>query len=192
MSTVGPSAVRTAARRLAPVAVLDAPVLGSVPHAETGTLTILAGGDADVLARHEALLGILGRVVHAGPAGAGATLKLVANALTISALVGVGEALALTDRAGLDPEAVLDVLQAGPVGSLIERWRPRIVGDIARADFRLALARKDLGLANDEAAALGLEPVLARAAAGRLEDAMADGQSDADLAAVVAIIRRTG
>jgi len=189
MSTVGPSAIRAAAERLAPVAVLDAPVLGSVPHAEGGTLTILVGGDPDVVDRHAGLLGLLGTTLHVGPGGAGATVKLAANAAAISSLVGVAEVLALTDRDGLDPETVLDALEAGPLASLIGRWRDRIAHPSGGVNFRLALAHKDLELVIDEASRVGLELRVPGAAATRFDEATASGRQDDDFSSVAAAVR---
>jgi 3-hydroxyisobutyrate dehydrogenase-like beta-hydroxyacid dehydrogenase len=189
MSTVGPSAVLDVAARLAPRAVLDAPVLGSVPQATAGALQILVGGDPAVLARHAELLGALGTVRHVGGPGAGAAVKLVANAATISALAGLGELLAFTDRAGIDGGAVLDALASGPLASFVERWRGRIEAPPPAADFRLALARKDLGLVLDEAGRVGIRAGVAEAAIRRLDEAAAAGLGDADLGAVVAAVR---
>jgi 3-hydroxyisobutyrate dehydrogenase/2-hydroxy-3-oxopropionate reductase len=189
MSTVGPGPIRAAAERLAPVAVLDAPVLGSVPHAQAGTMTILVGGDDAVLARHADLLGVLGTPIHVGPSGAGAALKLANNAAVMSALVGLGEVLALTDRAGIDPETALDAMGRGPLGSLIERWRDKITGSVRRVDFRLALARKDLGLAVDDAERAGVRLRVTEAALVRLDEAVAAGRADDDNSAVVEVVR---
>jgi 3-hydroxyisobutyrate dehydrogenase len=189
MSTVGPGPIRAAAERLAPVAVLDAPVLGSVPHAQAGTMTIVVGGDAAVLGRHADLLGLLGTPIHVGPSGAGAAVKLANNAAVMSALVGLGEVLALTDRAGIDPETVLDAMGRGPLGSLIERWRDKITGSVRRVDFRLALARKDLGLAVDDAERAGVRLRVTEAALVRLDEAVAAGRADDDNSAVVEVVR---
>jgi 3-hydroxyisobutyrate dehydrogenase-like beta-hydroxyacid dehydrogenase len=189
MSTVGPTAIRAAAARLQPVAVLDAPVLGSVPHAEGGTLTILVGGDPEVVEAHAELLAVLGKVFRAGSSGAGAALKLAANASSISALVGLGEMLALTDRIGLDPEVVLDGIGAGPLGSLIERWRGRITRPAEDSHFRLALARKDLALVLEEAERAGIRLDVPSAAAGRFEEAVGAGLGDSDFSAIVGVVR---
>jgi 3-hydroxyisobutyrate dehydrogenase-like beta-hydroxyacid dehydrogenase len=189
MSTVGPGAILAAAERLAPVAVLDAPVLGSVPHAEAGTMTIVVGGDPATLARCTELLEVLGTPIHVGPTGAGATLKLANNAATMSALVGLGEVLALTDRAGLDPEVVLDAIGRGPLASFVERWRDKITGAVQRVDFRLALARKDLLLALDEAERAGLRLAVPGAASVRFDEAVAAGRADDDTTAVVGVVR---
>ena len=93
---------------------------------------------------------------HVGRLGAGATVKLAANAANMSTMVCLGEVLALTDRDGLEPEVVLDALGLGPLGSFVDRFRDKVLGRVESVDFRLALARKDLALALDEGEADGL------------------------------------
>src|SRR6266545_1451879 len=114
MSTVGPAEIASVAERLAPVNVLDAPVLGSVPSVEAGRLMILVGGDREAFERHGDLLAVLGTPMYVGPSGSGAWLKLINNAASIGTLVALGELLALTDRAGLEIDVVLDSLKLGP------------------------------------------------------------------------------
>ena len=190
MSTVGPDPIRSIAARLAPTAVLDAPVLGSVPSAESGSLTILAGGDREVFDRHQDLLAVLGSPVHVGASGVGAALKLVANAATISTLVALGELLALTDRMGLDQAVVLDGLHLGPLASFIERWRERLEDRYDRPDFRLELARKDLALVLDEAERAGVALTMVQRAAARSDEALAAGLGPRDFGAVAGFLRR--
>jgi 3-hydroxyisobutyrate dehydrogenase-like beta-hydroxyacid dehydrogenase len=189
MSTVGPAVIRAAAEQLHPVTVLDAPVLGSVPHAEAGTLTILVGGERAAFDRWSDLLEAMGTVRHVGPSGAGATIKLANNASFMSTLVCLGEVLALTDRSGLDPEVVLDAIGMGPLASFVERVRDKVTGQVKRVDFRLALARKDLAIALEEGEGCGLRLTLAQAAAERCDEAIAAGRQDQDNTAVVAEIR---
>jgi len=189
MSTVGPTAIHVAADRLPEVAVLDAPVLGSVPHAEAGTLAILVGGEREVLDRCAELLDAMGTVRHVGPSGAGATVKLANNAAGMSTMACLGEVLALTDRTGLDPEVVLDALAMGPLGSFVDRWRGKVTGQESRVDFTLALARKDLALALHEGERLGLRLTVPQAAAARCDEAIAAGRASEDNTAVVAEIR---
>jgi 3-hydroxyisobutyrate dehydrogenase-like beta-hydroxyacid dehydrogenase len=189
MSTVGPTAIREVAGRLHPVEFLDAPVLGSVPHAEAGTLAILVGGEPDTLGRCADVLGAMGIVRHVGPLGAGATVKLASNAAVMSTMVTLGEVLALTDRAGLDPDTVLDAMAMGPLGSFVDRFRDKVTGRMSRVDFRLALARKDLALALEEAKASGIPLMLPEAAAARADEAIAAGRAEQDNTAVVAEIR---
>ena len=190
MSTVGPTEIASVAKRLAPVPVLDAPVLGSVPSVETGKLVILAGGDREVYDRHTELLSILGTPVYLGASGSGAMLKLVNNAASTATLVALGELLALTDRAGLGIDDVLKGLEVGPLASLIERWRPRLKGEDRSSYFRLALARKDLAIAFDEAGREGTELRVAETAAARCDEAIEDGLGDEDFGAIVPFLRR--
>jgi 3-hydroxyisobutyrate dehydrogenase-like beta-hydroxyacid dehydrogenase len=190
MSTVGPTAIASVAKRLAPVQVLDAPVLGSVPSVESGTLVILAGGDREVFDRHTKLLALLGTPIYLGPSGSGALLKLVNNAASTATLVALGELLALTDRFGVGTDVVLQSLEAGPLASLIERWRPRLKGEDQSSYFRLALARKDLAIAFDEAEAMGTELTVAETAAARCDEAIEDGLGDDDFGAIVPFLRR--
>jgi 3-hydroxyisobutyrate dehydrogenase len=190
MSTVGPTEIASVVERLAPVAVLDAPVLGSVPSVESGSLVILAGGDHAVFERHTELLALFGRPIYVGPSGSGAMLKLVNNAAGTAALVAVGELLGLTDRAEIDLDVALDSLAAGPLASLIERWRPRLTGEDHASYFRLALARKDLALAVEEAERAGTELTVAEAAAARCDEAIEDGLGDQDFGAIVPFLRR--
>jgi 3-hydroxyisobutyrate dehydrogenase len=191
MSTVGPAAIRSLADRLRPVAVLDAPVLGSVPHAEAGSLTILVGGDAHVLARCRDVLEALGTIQHLGPSGAGASVKLASNAAVMSTMVALGEALALTDRLDVDRTTVLDAIGSGPLASFVARFRDKLLEPPDRVDFRLALARKDLALALEEARATGLDAGLFGTALARCDEALAAGLGDEDNTAVVRSLRRT-
>jgi len=189
MSTVGPTAIASAAERLS-VPVLDAPVLGSVPSVETGKLVILVGGDRAVFDRHIELLSILGTPIYLGPSGSGAWLKLVNNAASTATLVALGELLALTDRAGLEIDSVLQGLEAGPLASLIERWRPRLKGEDQASYFRLALARKDLALVFDEAEREGVDLSVAETAAARCDEAIGAGLGEEDFGAIVPFLRR--
>ena len=189
MSTVGPTAIASAAERLS-VPVLDAPVLGSVPSVEAGRLVILVGGDRAVFDRHVELLSVLGTPMYVGPSGSGAWLKLVNNAASIATLVALGELLALTDRAGLGTDAVLASLEAGPLASLVERWRPRLMGEDQSSYFRLALARKDLAIVFDEAGREGVDLTVAETSAARCDEAIGAGLGDEDFGAIVPFLRR--
>jgi 3-hydroxyisobutyrate dehydrogenase len=190
MSTVGPTAIAFVVKQLAPVAVLDAPVLGSVPSVESGKLVILVGGERAVFEGRTELLSLLGTPIYLGPSGSGALLKLVNNAASTATLVALGELLALTDRAGLGIDAVLRSMEAGPLASLVERWRPRLKGEDQSSYFRLALARKDLALAFDEAAREGTGLSVAETAAARCDEAIEDGLGDEDFGAIVPFLRR--
>jgi 3-hydroxyisobutyrate dehydrogenase-like beta-hydroxyacid dehydrogenase len=190
MSTVGPDAVRTLAERLAGrVAVLDAPVTGSAPQAAAGTLRIMVGATAEEFARWREVLAAMGEPVHVGPPGTGAALKLVVNAATAALTALLAEALVLGDRLGVDQAVALDALAASPMGIIVERTRDKIERGSYPPAFKLALAAKDLGLADRLAAEGGLELRLAGAARSRLQAAERDGLGELDFSAVVAHLR---
>jgi 3-hydroxyisobutyrate dehydrogenase len=112
MSSTNPAAGRelAAAARARGVGVLDAPVGGGVPAAQSGTLQVFAGGDAAVLDRCRPVLAALAdpqRIIHVGGNGAGYTVKLLVNLLWFGQAVATGEALLLARRAGIG----LDVLR---------------------------------------------------------------------------------
>jgi 3-hydroxyisobutyrate dehydrogenase len=142
MSTIGPDEVRAIAARLPEdVALLDAPVGGSVGAAEAGTLRVFAGGPDDVVDHAEPVLRDLGTVVRCGPVGSGAALKLVANTALVTALGGLHDALAVAEALGVDRAVALGSLAAGPLGGAIQRLTT------PGAAFAIALAAKDARLA---------------------------------------------
>jgi 3-hydroxyisobutyrate dehydrogenase len=190
MSTVGPDAVLALRRRLAGrVAVLDAPVTGSAPHAVAGTLRIMVGATAEEFARWREVLAPMGEPVHVGPPGTGAAVKLVVNSATAALTSLLAEALALADRLGVEERVALDALAASPMGIIVERTREKIESGGYPPAFKLALAAKDLGLAAGLAAERGLELRLAQAARSRLQAADRDGLGELDFSAVVAHLR---
>ncbi|MGH3113733.1 MAG: NAD(P)-dependent oxidoreductase, partial [Gaiellaceae bacterium] len=186
MSTVGPAAVARLASVLGPgTGLLDAPVLGSVSEAESGSLRIFVGGPAELVERWTPLLSELGAPLHVGPLGAGAAAKLVANTTLFGTLGVLGEALALADGLGLSREAAFDVLAETPLAAQAERRRAAIESGEFPARFSLALARKDADLIAAAADAAGVDLRLADAARAWLADAEADGLGDRDYSAVL-------
>jgi 3-hydroxyisobutyrate dehydrogenase-like beta-hydroxyacid dehydrogenase len=191
MSTVGPEAVRRVAGQLERgIEVVDAPVLGTIPHATGGTLQIFVGGTADQYRTWSPVLEVLGRPIHVGPAGAGAAMKLVVNSTLGALMAGLGEALALADGLGLDQDQVLDVLAESSIGITVKGKRSLIESGTFTPNFKLTLARKDLRLVTEAAEAAGVELRLAPEAARWLADADRAGLGDLDYSAVVAHIRR--
>src|SRR5258708_15546569 len=117
MSTVGPDEVRSAATRLPEgVALVDAPVRGSVPQATSGRLEVFAGATDQDYERVRPILELLGTVRHARGPGSGPAMKLSANLVLGAAIVTLREALALGDALDLISGLVLDVLAASPIG----------------------------------------------------------------------------
>ena len=178
MSTVGPAAVEALGHR----ALLDAPVLGSLPEAEAGTLKLFVGGEEDVFEGVRPLLETLGEPLRVGPLGSGAAAKLVANASLLGTLCLLGEVLALADALGLARDRAFDVLAATPLAAQAERRRPALEAGEYPPRFRLALARKDAELIRE--AAPERLPLL-EAVARHLAEAERRGLADADYAAVL-------
>jgi 3-hydroxyisobutyrate dehydrogenase len=191
MSTIAPSASRAIAERLAErgLALVDAPVTGSRPKAEDGTLTIMVGGDPEPVARVRPLLDAMGElVVHVGPTGHGQLSKVIANTVTAINAAAISEALSMARTAGLDLEAWLRVARAGSSGSTMLELKagPMIEHDFEPL-FRLGHMLKDVRHCIEEARALGIELRLAGVAERMYSEAAADGHADEDFAAVVTV-----
>jgi 3-hydroxyisobutyrate dehydrogenase/2-hydroxy-3-oxopropionate reductase len=189
MSTVGlPAMERLASALPEGTELLDAPVLGSLAEAESGSLRIFVGGPPALAERWTPLLSALGSPLHVGPLGAGSAAKLVVNSTLFGALGVLGEALALADALGLSREAAYEVLAASPVAAQVERRRAQIESGEYPPRFSLALALKDAGLVADAAAEQGVDLRLAAAARTWLAEAEEAGWGDRDYAAVLAWI----
>ncbi|MEV0799546.1 NAD(P)-dependent oxidoreductase [Kribbella sp. NPDC050281] len=193
MSTVGPNAVRSVASRLPDgVAMVDAPVRGSVPQATTGQLAIYVGADPADFQRVEPILTPLGTLHHVGGLGAGAATKVVVNSTLGAAIAAFGEALALGDDFGLDRSVVLDVLSDTPIGGTVEAKRANVESGNYPANFKLSLALKDLNLVTEIADQFGRRLEVAAASRDWLEEAAAAGAGDLDYSAVIPTITSDG
>ncbi len=132
---------------------LDAPVSGGQAGAETGQLTIMCGGSADAFAAAEPVMSHYGRMIkHMGPAGAGQLTKMVNQICIAGVLQGLSEGLHFAEVAGLDPQAVTDVISKGAAQS----WQmDNRAATMAQGEFDFGFAvnwmRKDLGICLDEA-----------------------------------------
>ena len=193
MSTVGPEAVRSVAARLPQgVAMVDAPVRGSVPQATTGRLAIYVGADRSGFERVEPILAPLGTLHHVGGLGAGAATKVVVNSTLGAAIAAFGEALALGDALGLDRSVVLDVLTDTPIASTVQGKRANVESGRYPPSFKLSLALKDLRLVNQIADQTGRHLEVAPASRDWLERAADAGAGDLDYSAVVPTITTDG
>jgi 3-hydroxyisobutyrate dehydrogenase-like beta-hydroxyacid dehydrogenase len=185
MSTVGPSAVARLASALGENAqLIDAPVLGGLTEAESGTLNVFAGGPERLVERWTPTLSALGEVLHVGPLGSGAAAKLVANSTLFGVLGVLGEALAAAQELGLSQEVAFQVLATSPLAAQAERRRQAVETGEFPVRFSLALARKDTDLIAD----VGLDLRLAEAARAWIAEADEAGWGDRDYSAVLAWI----
>ena len=190
-STISPEWIEDLNRAATPrgCALLDAPVTGSRVQAETGDLRFLVGGDAATLERARPILSAMGKVIlHFGPLGSGACMKLVNNFICGTQAAALAEGMALIERAGLDRTQALTVLTEGAPGSpLVKAVSARMAAKDYKVNFRLGLMRKDLTYAINEGRRRGLGLNTARTALDMFETA--SGWTESDFSAVVEPLR---
>lgn len=170
---------------------LDAPVTGSKPHAAAGELLFLVGGAADVLEKVRPVLSVMSRgIVHLGPVGSGALLKLINNFLCGVQTAAMAEALAFIQAAGLDRDQAVKVLGEGAPGSpILRRTADRAARNDFVPDFSLRLMAKDMRYAVEEAARAGVDLQTAAAALARFRQGESRGFGEEDFAAVTLSVR---
>jgi 3-hydroxyisobutyrate dehydrogenase-like beta-hydroxyacid dehydrogenase len=196
-STIGPAAARRIGAELSRqgIAFLDAPVTGSSPKAEDGTLTIMVGGERRDFERARPLFEAMGKlIVHAGGSGDGQAVKVINNTVAAANTATVGEALLLGKSAGLDLDALVTVMKAGSGASaMLElKERPMREHDFTTL-FKLAHMLKDVRLCLEEARAAGVPFDLGEATESILREADTDGHGDQDFAALLeALEKRAG
>lgn len=168
---------------------LDAPVTGSKPAAEAGTLIFMVGGDEEVVDAHRELLSAVGnRVVYMGPSGSGSFAKLAHNTIVGINMAGLAEGLAVAVSAGLDPEAFLQVVLNGAGNSRqAELKGSKIVNRDFSNQFSLGLMLKDLLLANELSGRFQLPMPMLRSASSLFQMGYSKGLGDVDLCSVVQI-----
>ena len=187
VSTVSPQASRELAERVRTTgaSMLDAPVSGSVPQVQSGTLTIMVGGDEDAYRRVEPILRELGTPNYIGGHGQGLALKLAINISLAVQMLAFAEGLLLAERSGVDRQRALDVMESSPIGSPMLRARASIILDPpTEAWFDLSFMRKDIELALDAARQLEIPLPTAERADEVLARAEALGYERRDLAAL--------
>jgi 3-hydroxyisobutyrate dehydrogenase-like beta-hydroxyacid dehydrogenase len=193
-STVDPDTVRALRPPVEErgAALLDTPVSGSVALVERGELTVMAGGDAEALERARPVLDALAaRVFHVGELGAGATVKLVVNAVLHGLNLALSEGLVLAEKAGVARTAAYEVLAASAVGAPFLQYKRAAFErpEETPVAFSLDLAAKDLDLALGLAARAGA--TMEQAATNRrvVGEAVAAGMGEADFSALAVFLR---
>ena len=189
MSTVGPNTVRSIAAQFPQgVAVVDAPVRGSVSQAAEGRLEIFVGASDEDFERARPILESLGSVGHVGGFGAGAAMKLVANLVLGASIAAVGEALALGEGLGLGRTPLLNMLEGSQLSPVVRAKRSNIESGHYPPNFKLRHAAKDLRLVIEAASAVDRDLKVSAAARAWLDAAVEGGAADLDYSAVVATI----
>ena len=194
MSTAAPDTLAPFAAAAAErgVGLLDAPVSGSVSLAESGQLTIMAGGSAEDIDRARPALDLVAKqVTHVGPLGSGAALKLAVNALIFAMNSGLSEALVLAERAGIDRSLAYEVFANSAAGAPFVGYKRDAFVDPEETPpaFSLDLAAKDLRLIIELADRLGVPMAQAHVNQALIAEASAQLGADRDFSAVAAYLR---
>jgi 3-hydroxyisobutyrate dehydrogenase len=192
-STISPSATRDFAARLAQhgVELVDAPVSGGSEGAQKGTLTIFCGGRADAVERARPILAAMGRTItHVGPSGSGQAVKAVNQVILAGTYLGVAEGIVLAIKAGLDVDQVVEALGGGAAQSWVLANRSgRMLANDYPLGFKVALHRKDLGIALAMAREMGAELPVTDLAADFETELIAAGHGEDDMSALARVIR---
>jgi 2-hydroxy-3-oxopropionate reductase len=192
MSTISPAATRRIAAALGArdIQMLDAPVTGGPMAAENATLTIMVGGEPDVLERARPILSSFGStIVHVGGQGAGETAKACNQLALLITAEGVAEALALARRCGLDPRIVRQVLLTGIASSrVLEFFGGRMVDRQFEPGIEARLYHKDLGIVLDVARDAGQPLPAAAVVMDHLRTMMSRNQGNKDLSVLIELL----
>ncbi len=193
-STVDPETVAEVGSAVDAVGAgfLDSPVSGSVSTVEAGTLTIMVGGDAELLERAEGVLDILAaRVVHVGGRGAGAATKLAVNGLVHGLNVALSEAVVLAERAGVDRSVAYKVFASGAGGAPFVQYKRDAYEhpEDAAVAFSLDLVAKDLRLITGLGERVGAPMRQAATGLDIVQDAIDNGFGERDLSAIAVYLR---
>lgn len=189
-TTSTPEASRkvAAALREKGIAFMDAPVSGGPKGAATGTMSMVIGGEeADLAKVMPVLEAMSGSRVHIGSCGAGNVAKIANNMLAAAHLITTAEAVSMAAKAGVDPEKLLQGLNAGSGRSgasqvMFPTW---VLNKAYDSGFSMGLMRKDVGLASDLCASLDLDLPLARTVAQLWKDSSATLPDGDDFCCIV-------
>jgi 3-hydroxyisobutyrate dehydrogenase len=178
--------------------MLDAPVSGGVAGAEAASLTFMVGGEAEIFARAQPVLAVMGRtIVHAGPAGNGQAAKICNNMILGVSMIAVCEAFSLAERLGLSAQTLFDITAKSsgqcwaltsycPVGPVPSSPANR---DYAPG-FTAAMMLKDLRLAQQAAGATAAPTPLGAAAANLYQMFVDDGAAGLDFSGIYRLFRK--
>ncbi len=189
-STIGPSTCRLVAERLKAKGAqyIDAPVSGGTTGAVAGTLTVMVGGDQDAYDRALPLLQSVGRkIVHAGPVGAGAVVKLMNQLLVAINLAGAAEAMVLGTKAGVDPTLLYETIASATGNSfqMARNFPDLILKGKFDPMFSVNLLHKDVALAVDVGREQHVRLLLSALVQQIFAEARDAGHGDEDIAAVI-------
>jgi 3-hydroxyisobutyrate dehydrogenase len=193
-STVSPAWIAELAKQAEQrgLDLLDAPVTGSRAQAEAGQLSFLVGGkDTTLEAATPVLQAMSKEIVHLGPIGSGAKMKLINNFLCGVQVASFAEGLIWIERSGLDREKALSILKTGAPGSpLLGAISARMVSQNYTVNFLLKLMTKDLLYAQNEAELSNVDLKTAEVARSLFAAAIDQGFGDQDMSSVIEPLRK--
>lgn len=166
MSSSAPMGTRALGDEFIPAGFefIDAPVSGGVKRAIDGTLAIMVGGDHGTFEKVRPVFDAMGKsIFHAGPLGAGHAAKALNNYVSAAGLAAAAEAVAIGGRFGIDPNALVDILNAstGRNNSTENKLKQFVIPEKFTSGFSLALMAKDIRTADDLAHQIGVAAPLA-------------------------------
>ena len=172
--------------------MIDAPVSGGTGRAQSGELSVIAGGAREVFEKCEDLFIAMGsQSFHVGPLGSGLAMKLVNNMLVQVNTVAVAEALVLGVKAGLDPETIYEVVRVSTGASAAWELRvPRILKGDFEPGGTIDISYKDQELETAFAKRLGVPVLLANVTQQVYQMARAQGLNKQDGSAIVKVFEK--
>ena len=193
-STIKPATARLIAEKLGEKGVrcLDAPVSGGDIGAKNGTLTIMVGGPANALEEVYPILEAMGKsITHVGEAGAGQIAKAANQIMAAAQMVAMGELLVFAQKAGADPQKVIQAIRGGAAQCwTLDTKPPRLFTGNRQPGFKAFMQAKDMNIVMETARAYGV-PVPAAAVHTQLFNAMLEnGMAELDNSAVLGILEK--
>ncbi len=173
MSSADPVGTRVLGQRLASIGIelVDAPVSGGVPRAETGTLALMIGGTPETIETVRPVLQLLGdRLFEVGSLGCGHAMKALNNFVAGTAFVAASEAVLVGQRFGLDPNVMMDVMNVstGRCFNTEMVMKQHVISEAYASGFALGLLTKDVGIAASLATSIGVKTPLSQEITDRL------------------------
>ncbi|NER85238.1 MAG: NAD(P)-dependent oxidoreductase, partial [Leptolyngbya sp. SIO1D8] len=194
MSTISPTATQQIATTLAAkgIHMVDAPVSGGSEGAQKGTLSIMVGGEAEVVETVRPVLAAMGKTItHIGPIGSGQTTKAINQVIAAGTYWAVAEGLALGLKAGLDMDQVVQAVGGGAASSWgLTHRSGNMIANQYPLGFRVRLHQKDLNIALEAARELGVTMPMAAYVEQMETGLIAQGYGDEDISAIARSIRQ--
>jgi 2-hydroxy-3-oxopropionate reductase len=191
-STIKPAAARLLAAKLADRAVLslDAPVSGGDVGAREATLSIMVGGPAGALEKVRPIFQAMGKTItHVGGAGAGQVAKAANQIMVAAQMVAMSELLIFSQKAGVDPQKVVEAIKAGAAQCwTLDVKPPRLFAGNRAPGFKAYMMAKDLNIILETAREYGIPLPSVAVDAQLYNDMLLNGMGELDNSAVVGMI----